>query len=283
MLHVVVAAGAMGVSACSLLVATSGLSGGADASDAAADALASDSRSSADGSASGSDGSSGSSSSGGVWDAAAGPFCSTRSPTPTFCNDFDTSSNVQNMGAQSQNGPAAVSEIDHATYTSASSSLHLGIPAGVPGTTDGFTNRILYNVAAPTTSTHFECDLRIDATSPSGQPYFVWYQLSSPRSFLLYVNQNETGIEVTPGYTTHALSQAIPLGVWKHVDMDVAWSSPPKLTVKIDGVVALDAYELPATFTPPGAGLISVGPAEYTSQSMSATEAHFDNVLFVLK
>jgi hypothetical protein len=262
---------------CSILLLPDDLTGGAYPPEASADGAG----------VTGGEGGRGDGGSGaGPWDANAGPFCSSRAPAPTFCIDYDTSRTTDDRSSFHSvtgfNG-GNVSELDHSTATSPSASLHLAVPAGVPGTNHGLTNRVAYDTPGGAgKSAHFECDMRVDSTDSTSVPYLIWLfaGAGSDASIALYVSRAESGVMQTPSYERRALSKAISLGVWTHVEMDVAFTaSPAKITVKLDGAVVLDSLVLDPVFAGANLSGLSVGPAYYTDKSVEATEAHYDNVL----
>ena len=153
----------------------------------------------------------------------------------------------------------------------------------MPGTGSGLTNRIQYEPAlSPKTSTHFECDLRIDATDSTGVSNIVWlfFDPTTNASLGFYVSGQETGIQTTPSYAQKRAAPPLQVGKWTHVDLDLAFEpSAATVTVALDGVVVLDAFALEKSFSGGGGGEVSLGPAYYTSATVTATEAHFDNVM----
>jgi hypothetical protein len=273
-----------GAIACSMVVSTAGLSGGSVderspmnglATDGTADAAGRPADPPADSKA-----------------GDAGTFCERLNRTPVFCADFDHSTDVADgFSHHILNGYtiAGASELDRTVLVSAPASCHLGVPSGVPGEQEGLVNRLTWfpsSDLAAATAFHFECDMRVDAVDTQSTAYLVnlsfgaggvgvpldnGYELSLRTSGTLGAL-----VESVPSATGSTTPLTIPVGVWTHVEIDVAFTTP-MVTIKLDGNVALQR-QLSAGFSPLFHE-VSCGIQYYTNATVVATWVHFDDIL----
>jgi hypothetical protein len=279
-----------GAIACSLLVSTADLSGGAVENPSSMDGMASD------GPRDTSDGQADSTMDGLAGDA--GTFCERLGTTPVFCADFDHSTDVADgFSHHLLNGDtfAGASELDRTVLVTAPASCHLGVPSTVPGEQSGLVNRLTWFPSSnlPAASAfHFECDVRVDAVDTQSTAYLVnlsfgdgtigvpldnGYELS-----LRTAGTQGTLVESVPSGAGSTTPLALPVAVWTHLEVDVDFSvAPPMVALKLDGNVAVQR-QLSAGFSPLFHE-VSCGVQYYSNATVVATWIHFDDILVELR
>lgn len=220
-----------------------------------------------------------------------GPFCAALAKSPAFCVDFDSSSKVDDgftfLGQSGQ--PGTVAALDHGVFVSAPNSAHLGVPAGVPGTSSGLVNRLAWETSDQQQgkiSSHVEAKVWANALDPftKAQVFAATFrQGATTYAISLAVNGYQAEVlEASSSVTTTPLTKSFPARKWVRVALDVTFTpAPAKLVLSFDGETILDK-PLAAGFVS-GFGQVSLGPVYYTSATVAATDLYFDNVLVNLE
>lgn len=233
----------------------------------------------------GGDGGSGGSDGGGTGGGDAGPFCSSQSPKPTFCADFDQGAVLS--GFDSMSSPTVGSlALDTTAPLSAPASLLASITAGMADTSTGRVEVLNKAFATlPTTTVHLSYGVKVGAVDPTGGAQLSEIEIGKA-AIVLYVTPTKAfaqeRVPTDAGgatYQSYPLSTAITVGTWTKVDVLVDLSAR-HYTIAIGGSVAIDRA-LASTVVAAKVGL-ALGLAYYSGSNVVASSAHFDDVILDL-
>ncbi len=217
-----------------------------------------------------------------------GPFCSSLSPKPTFCADFDqgmTQGGFDSI-AQVPAGAGALA-LDTSGPLSAPAALLVSITAGLADTSMGrvaLLNKAF--VPIPATSVRLTYGVRVSAVDPTGGAQLSEVELGKA-AIVVYVTPTKAfaqeRVPTDAGgatYLSYPLSVVPAAGAWTNVDVLVDLSAR-HYTIKIGGALAIDR-PLASTVVAGKVG-VALGLAYYSGSSVVASSADFDNVTLDMK
>ncbi len=193
---------------------------------------------------------------GGASEAAAGSFCASVTPTPTFCNDFDES-NAQGAWDQIFVDPGCAVTIDTTMPFAGAGSMLAQTPtadAGVALEADGIKQFTAFQDKAIKISVSFE--MNVLAFDPSGTGQIIAFEIifkNSPQTYnqiVMNLNSLGAGAGVTAqiaenatgpdggasGYNSYPFNAHPPTNTWTKVDVDLVIPSPNAATSNVISV-----------------------------------------------
>jgi hypothetical protein len=255
------AAFAIAAQGCSLIVSTSGLSGGGtDALNEHPDA-SDDAPTQPDG------------------DAGPLSFCAALSPQPTFCADFDQVANVDD-GWSNGGGTIGSVAFDDKSFSSAPRSAVFSLPGGSAMPAHG--NRFNEAFKPPTapSKVRLSFDTFVDMLDSNGGPVHL-----AGVSFHGY--DIEIGVRAASALTIEGLpngtfvpgafTKAVPIGKWTTIVMTLDFTTNHVL-ITVDGDSARDAALGTGARSDPAPSL-QIGAAYYDLTAVTDTKVHIDNVV----
>lgn len=213
---------------------------------------------------------------------AGGLWCSTVSPTPTFCADFDEG--AFDSGWSSSQATNGTIGLDNALYTSPHDSL-----VASSATTNANVQAAVFNqFAASGSAYHYAFDLHVDAVSTGAEPVFAEVQLfeGTTLGYGLTFIVESGGALIEESYTNGGvqfvdtpLSMAPPIGTWTRVTIDIGAPPAGNVTVHIGGTTVLDAHPVP-TGSANGVPVIAAGLELFPGGTIGPCKGHIDDVTF---
>lgn len=251
--------------ACSVLTSTDGLTGGSDASVDQAVTDAPSSEASAD--------------------APPPAFCSTLSPAPALCEDFDGTSSFDAQFSQDLVGSPNTIGADNMSSKSPPRSFFAHINAGSnPGRAYAY---MFKTFAAPVTRISFAFDIMmVDVVSGEssvmagigvndGMP--TQHALSLILSGVDAQTEESFAVAGVTQYKDKVLSRFPVVKTWSRVQIDMALS-PPTLTMTVDGTTTLDRVALDPSWPTSGSVQINLG-VTYVTSTAGPWLVRYDNVV----
>ncbi len=212
-----------------------------------------------------------------------GPFCSTLSPKPTFCADFDQGTTQSGFDSVLQ-APAATGAfaLDKNGPLSAPAAVTVSITAGLADTSMGRVELLEKAfVPIPATSVRLTYGVRVSAVDPTGGAQLSEVELGKA-AIVVYVTPTKAfaqeRVPTDAGgatYLSYPLSVVPTAGAWTHVEVLIDLSAR-HYTIKIGGALAIDR-PLASTVVAGKVGL-GLGLAYYSGSTVVASSADFDNV-----
>ncbi len=255
--------------ACSILTSTDDLTGGSDASvdQAVTDAPSSEA------------------SPEGAVDALPPAFCSTLSPAPALCEDFDGTSSFDAQFSQDLVGSPNTIGADNTLSKSPPRSFFAHINAGSnPGRAYAY---MFKTFAAPVARVSFAFDIMlVDVVSGESSVVagiVVNDGMPTRHALALILSGVDAQTEesfVAGGVTQYkdkVLSRFPVVKTWSRVEVDMALS-PPTLTVKVDGTTTLDGVALDPSWPTSGSVQINLG-VTYVTSTAGPWLVRYDNVV----
>ena len=216
------------------------------------------------------------------------PFCASLSPQPFFCVDFDDG-NLALPFDQSMTINGGLNVIDDA----ASSSPPFSLLSTVPPTSAGVYPTSYLGTAKTTGNAHgvhLAFDVRVDqADTAHGTPiaYFSLAQGSTKTDFRIAIGSAAVGditiVEELVGFdggTQYLGHHSTPksLAQWTHVDVALAVSPSPVLSMKVDADMIFDGESMSSTWST-GAPYLAIG-TWYPGPPAIGWKIHYDNVTY---
>ena len=255
--------------ACSILTSTDDLTGGSDASVDQAVTDGPSSEASSEGSA----------------DVPPPRFCSTLSPAPALCEDFDGTSSFDAQFSQDLVGSPNTIGADNTSSKSSPRSFFAHINAGSnPGRAYAY---MFKTFAGPVTRISFAFDIMlVDVVSGESSVVagiVVNDGMPTRHALALLLSGVDAQTEETfvaagvTQYKDKVLSRFPVVKTWSRVEVDMALS-PPTMTVKVDGTTTLDGVALDPSWPTSGSVQINLG-VTYVTSTAGAWLVRYDNVV----
>lgn len=205
----------------------------------------------------------------------AGPFCTTLSPKPTFCDDFDGLDLSQTWDQRLAVAGSGVAR-DGAEVTSGA--LALLATSKATSTGEPVTALVRKTIGGTPTNVRFAFAMRPEAAPPTlGVLWYATLDLSTAHLFTFYLRDPSGGPalveQAAGGVEVRTPLPLPPADAWTRVEVDADLGAKT-LTVRYDGAKVIDAVAIVAGVQDPTIrlGVLGNGPA-------AAYAVRFDDVV----